>query len=166
MRHSSVRSLTASEVPRKHAWPDELVQLYVAEYRSLVRLAYLLTGTPAVAEELVQDAFVDCESAWTRVKDPKPYVRRCVVNACRSWSRRAALERRHAEAVPEVDHLVVDELWDALARLKPNQRAAIVLRFYQDLPDEAIAEALSCRPATVRTWVHRGLSTLRREVQR
>jgi RNA polymerase sigma factor (sigma-70 family) len=63
-------------------------------------------------------------------------------------------------------HQEPDELWDALATLSPRQRAAIVLRFYEDLPDDEIAQVLGCRPATVRTTVHRGLAALRKEIER
>lgn len=155
----------AKEVRRQHAWPDDLVRLYQAEYPKFVRLAYLLTGSSTVAEELVQDAFIRCEATWHKVEDSRAYVRRSVVNATRSWLRRAALERRQVVSAPEAEYMVVDELWDALGKLKPSHRAAVVLRYYQGLSDDAIAEALSCRPATVRTWIHRGLATLRREVQ-
>jgi RNA polymerase sigma factor (sigma-70 family) len=59
-----------------------------------------------------------------------------------------------------------DEMWDALAELKDRQRVAIVLRFYEDMHDEQIAEILGCRPATVRTAIHRGLRSLRRVIDR
>jgi RNA polymerase sigma factor (sigma-70 family) len=61
---------------------------------------------------------------------------------------------------------VADEMWDALATLNDRQRAAIVLRFYEDLPDAAIAEVLGCRVATVRTAIHRGLKSLRKVIDR
>jgi RNA polymerase sigma factor (sigma-70 family) len=57
-------------------------------------------------------------------------------------------------------------MWDALAALPDRQRVAIVLRFYADLPDTRIAEILDCRPATVRTAIHRGLRSLRRVIDR
>ena len=62
--------------------------------------------------------------------------------------------------------LGADELWDALATLPDRQRTAIVARYYLDLPDTDIADLLGCRPATVRTAIHRGLATLRPEVPR
>ena len=55
-------------------------------------------------------------------------------------------------------------MWDALAALTDRQRAAIVLRFYEDVPDDRIAEILDCRPATVRSAIHRGLQSLRRVI--
>ncbi|MGH9157175.1 MAG: SigE family RNA polymerase sigma factor [Acidimicrobiales bacterium] len=152
--------------PPPPPWAGPLVELYRERYRSMVRLAYLLTGDRTAAEELVQDAFVAVHRSWPRVTSPAAYLRTSVVNACRSWGRRRTLEtvRRPQPAEPAV--LVADELWDALRRLPERQRAAIVLRFYQDLPDADIAAALGCRPGTVRTAVHRGLAALRTEVQR
>jgi len=79
-----------------------------------------------------------------------------VVNQCRSWRRRRTLERARRPAPVDHAELVADELWDVLATLPHRQRAAVVLRFYEDLPDEEIAHLLGCRPATVRTSVHRG----------
>lgn len=65
-----------------------------------------------------------------------------------------------------VEHAVnhPDEMWDALAQLDPRRRAAVVLRFYEDLPDGEIAVLLGCRPATVRTLIHRAMRDLRREL--
>lgn len=152
----------ASDPP---VWDDPLIQLYRERYEPMVRLAYLMTGDRAVAEELVQDAFVSVHRAWDRATNPPAYLRVAVVNACRSWGRRRTLEihRRPAPADPYL--LVADEMWDALQVLPMRQRAAIVLRFYEDLPDERIAELLGCRPATVRTAIHRGLARLRKEME-
>jgi RNA polymerase sigma factor (sigma-70 family) len=88
------------------------------------------------------------------------------VNACRSYHRRRFLERRrNGAAVVGVHDLEADELSDALARLPYRQRAALVLRFYRDLPDDEISEVLGCRPATVRSLVFRGLEQLRRVIE-
>lgn len=144
-----------------------LVDLYQDRYDPMVRLAYLLVGDRAVAEELVQDAFVKVHRHWADVQHPKAYLRTAVVNTCRSWGRRRRREdehhRRRLEAVPDPE-LVADEMWDVLATLPERQRSAVVLRFYEDLPEAEIAALLGCRPNTVRTLVHRGLATLRKEV--
>lgn len=142
-----------------------LVQLYQREYGSMVRLACLLVGSNEIAEELVQDAFVAVHRRWDGLVNPGGYLRTCVVNGCRSHQRRAALERRRRPR-PEADHtgLQADELWDALLRLPFRQRAALVLRYYEDATEGDIAAALDVRPATVRSLVHRGLAKLRAEV--
>jgi RNA polymerase sigma factor (sigma-70 family) len=95
-----------------------------------------------------------------------PYVRTAVVNRCRSWGRRRRLEHERRPAPSEPTPFHADELWDALLRLDPRRRAAVVLRFYLDLPDTEIAELLGCRRATVRTSIHRALRTLRQEIER
>jgi len=134
---------------------------YTGHYSDLVRLATLLSGSADAAPDLVQDCFVGLHGRWTAVRDPLPYVRRSVVNACASHHRRVARRRRLPP--PEAPHseLGADELEDALARLPDRQRAAIVLRYYSDLPDAEIARALRCRPGTVRSLIHRALADLR-----
>lgn len=149
-------------------WADDFVELYRTRYDPMVRLAYLMTGDSAVAEELVQDAFVSVHRSWDRARHPAAYLRTAVVNACRSWGRRRSLERNHARAAgrEEVTEATGDELWDVLGQLPERQRAAIVLRFYEDLPDDEIAQLLGCRPATVRTAIFRGLAAMRQEIGR
>ena len=114
----------------------------------------------------MQDAFVSVHRSWARVSDPPAYLRRVVVNGCRSWGRHRSLEVERRPRAEEPATLVADELWDALGRLPQRQRVAVVLRFYEDLPDPDIATVLGCRPATVRTAIHRGLAALRKEVVR
>ena len=146
-------------------WPPGLVDAYEAHWLGLVRVAYLITGDRAVAEELVQDAFVAVRARWEGIDNPPGYLRTVVVNATRDWGRRQQVARRHrpTEVPVATDH--PDELWDALARLPVRRRTALVLRFYVDLPDDEIATHLGCRPATVRTLIHRALRDLRREIE-
>ena len=140
---------------------ESLEDLYRLRYDPMVRLAALLLGSDACAEEVVQDCFVRLGRRWDRVQQPVAYLRAAVVNACRSEHRRSRVERRYRPAHEESAQLGADEVWDALAGLAYRQRAALILRFYDDLPDEDIASALGCRPATVRSLVHRGLNQLR-----
>jgi RNA polymerase sigma-70 factor (sigma-E family) len=146
-------------------WDDPLIQLYRDRYEPMVRLAYLLTSDRGVAEELVQDAFVSVHRNWARATNPSAYLRTAVVNATRSWGRHKVVEIHKRPAPPDPAVLVADEMWDALRVLPHRQRAAIVLRFYEDLPDARIAELLGCREATVRTAIHRGLARLRKEIE-
>jgi RNA polymerase sigma-70 factor (sigma-E family) len=154
------------EVTATNSWDDELVTVYAERYDNLVRLAYLLTGHTAVAEEIVQDAFVASHRARDRLRDPYPYVRSAVVNRCRSWGRRYKVERAHRPRPPDPAELAADEMRDALDGLTERQRTAIVLRFYEDMPDSRIAEILECRQSTVRSAIHRGLESLRRVIER
>lgn len=147
-------------------WDAELIRVYHERYRDLVGLAYLITGQAAIAEEVVQDAFIAAHRSGAGIRDVYAYVRAAVVNRCYSWGRKLARERDRGHPPPDPTEIAPDEMWDALATLKDRQRVAIVLRFYEDLPDERIAEILNCRPGTVRTAIHRGLRSLRRVIER
>ncbi len=154
--------MTVDDAP---AWEEPFVALYQERYDPMVRMAYLLTSDRAAAEELVQDAFVAVHRSWAQVTNPSAYLRRSVVNACSSWWRRKVLERDRAPRPEEPSALVADEMWDVLQTLPERQRAVVVLRFYEDLPDREIASLLGCREATVRTNVHRALAALRKEIE-
>lgn len=137
------------------------VALYRDRYDAMVRLAYLMTGSQAIAEELVQDAFVSVHRSWDRAENPRAYLRTAVVNACRSWGRRRSLELLRKPAPPDPVLLVTDDLWDVLQTLPPRQRAAIVLRFYEDLTEAQTAAAMDCAVGTVKSQVSAGLAKLR-----
>lgn len=136
--------------------------LYRRDRERLVRLAYLLTGSQAVAEELVQEAFLATWDRLSFVASPGGYVRQSVVNLARRHHRRAEVEQRHAPRPPGA-HLdpEVDETWQALWRLPSRQRTALVLRYYEDLDLAAIASTMGCRLGTAKSLVHRGLASLR-----
>jgi RNA polymerase sigma factor (sigma-70 family) len=155
-----------ADAPTAVPWPDDLVALYRDRHVPMVRLAYLLTSDRAVAEEVVHDAFVAVHRNWAAVRDANSYLRTAVVNRCRSWGRRHQRERGHPLPHAQTTGLEADELWDALERLAPRRRAAVVLRYWADLPDDEIAAALGCRPATVRTLLHRAMHDLRQEIER
>jgi RNA polymerase sigma factor (sigma-70 family) len=153
---------------RRQAGPDEgdeLASLYRGSRDRLRRLAYLMTGQAAVAEEIVHDAFVRAHGRWDTIEMPAAYLRRTVVNLCLAWRSRDAMAR---ERTPRVGGTVelpeLDETWALLAELPRDQRVALVLRYYEDLPDDEIARVMGCRPATVRTRIHRALATLRKEM--
>jgi RNA polymerase sigma-70 factor (sigma-E family) len=151
---------------------DEFRAVYAAHYPALVRLARLTTGSLPAAEDLVQDAFVEWCRRGGRVRDPVPYLRRAVVSKCTSWVRRRRLERRHASAFDPDAGAVWPDGGDAsavraaMAGLTARQRAAVFLRYYLDLPEHEIADALGCRPGTVKSLLHRGLAVLRDELAR
>ena len=139
---------------------------------ALLRTAYLLTGNGGHAEELVQDTLVRLYPKWDRVAAadvPLAYVRRSLANAYIKQNRRASRREFAYQDVPErVDpHDALtqladrDEIWAGLKLLSDRQRAALVLRFFEDLSDEQIAAALDCRIGTVRSLISRGLALLR-----
>ena len=142
---------------------DPLTALYRDRYAAMVRLAHLITASNAVAPDLVQDAFLKVGPKLGHVDHPAAYLRTAVVNECRSWIRRQALERRHqvAEDPPASLPPDIDEMWTALSQVSDRQRAALVLRFYEDLSLEEIAATLDCPLGTAKSLVHRGLASLK-----
>jgi len=172
--------MLSTDVDRRTA-PDtgRLGELYLGHADAAVRLAYLLTGDRMLAEDLVQDAFVRLAGRLVHLRDPgafDAYLRRTVVNLGRSHFRRKKVERAYLEkagggagtqTIPGADRPLEDreDLWRALGRLSPRQRAAVVLRFYEDLSERRVAELLKCRPGTVKSLVSRGLETLRNEIR-
>ena len=153
-----------------------LAELYTRHAAEAIRLAYFLTGDRLLAEDLVQDAFVKLAGRLVHLRDPgafDAYLRRTVVNLANSHFRRRQVEReylRHSATEPAAVANAPDtdrrhELWTDLQRLPARQRAAIVLRIYEDLPEARVAEILGCRPGTVRSLVSRGLAQLRIHVR-
>jgi RNA polymerase sigma factor (sigma-70 family) len=144
---------------------ESLEALYRREYAAMVRLAHLLTGSNAVAEDVVQDAFVSMARRIGEANVPGAYLRATVINGCRAWHRRRRyLAREERTLEPALPDAAADML-DALQALPERQRTALVLRFYLDLPEDEIAAVLDCRPATVRSLVHRGLARMREVIE-
>ena len=143
--------------------------LFVTRRVPMVRLATLLVGSPAVAEEVVQDAFTSVNQRWDAVEHPGAYLRTSVINGCAQVLRRRTIEQRYRDARIEVaDSEIPEQLIDlrrALDRLTDRQRLVVVLRYFADLPDEEIAETLGVRPSTVRSLAHRAIAALREELK-
>jgi RNA polymerase sigma-70 factor (sigma-E family) len=167
--------LRAGAQPVERAEGGRLAELFRQHGDGAVRLAYLLTGDRSLAEDLVQDAFVKLAGRLVHLRDPgafEAYLRRTVVNLANSFYRRKRLERAYLKreegsartAEVQIDPGARDELWGAMRRLSERQRAAIVLRYYEDLSEQQVAEILKCRPGTVKSLVSRGLATLRGEI--
>jgi RNA polymerase sigma-70 factor (sigma-E family) len=144
-------------------------ELYRREHLAMLRLGYLLTSDRDAAAEVTHDAFIRTYQQWDRLDRPGAYLRRSVVNGCNDHHRRRI--RRATTSVAEVsdvaDRATVgapdpdDQLAAAIAGLRPKRRAAIVLRYYLDLPQAEIAAALGVRQGTVKSLLHRGLADLR-----
>lgn len=146
------------------AW-RELEALYRKEQPGLVRLAWLLVDDRAVAEELVQEAFVRLHRRGGGIDNPGGYLRTIVVNLARGHHRRLQTVRDHpAEAPATADPPALprdlEEVWLALDALPVRRRQALILRYYADLSIDDIAELLGARPGTVRSLIHRGLASL------
>ena len=140
---------------------------------ALLRFAYVLCGDAHLAEDLVQTVLARAYAKWSRVSASErvePYVKRMIVNEHLSWRRRRSSGEVAVAVpgdVPRADtaesYADRDAMWRLLATLPRRQRAVLVLRYYEDLPDAAIAEALGCTESTVRSYATRALAALRLE---
>jgi RNA polymerase sigma-70 factor (sigma-E family) len=155
---------------------EELDEQFTAFVRSRgeyhLRVATLLTGNPDAAEDLLQASLLKLYRAWPRIDTsdgPDAYLRQIIVNTRRSWWR---ARWRQETPVPEVPEAAAGEdaaerhatgalVRQALARLPRQQRAALVLRYCEDLPEAEVASLLGCSAGTVKTHAHRGLRALR-----
>jgi RNA polymerase sigma-70 factor (sigma-E family) len=150
-----------------------LAELYLLHAPKATSLAYLLTGDHDLARDLAQDAFIRVASRFRHLRSPEAfgsYLRRTVVNLAKNHFRRARLERAFIEsgwrlsAAP--DHVEAlerrDAMWRVLAGLPYRQRAALVLRYYEDLSEAEVADLMGCSVHAVNALVGRGLRALRK----
>ncbi|MDP3893075.1 SigE family RNA polymerase sigma factor [Nocardioides sp.] len=166
------KGIPMADSPTKQAHGAPTFEEYAASaWPSLYRSAYLLAGNHADAEDLAQQTLLQAYRSWTKVSradQPAAYVRRMMTNLYiserRPRSRRLELltdqppEPRSATSAGPEEHLV---LWPHVATLPPRQRAVIVLRYYEQLSEREIADALGCSVGTVKSTAHRALKTLR-----
>lgn len=164
---------------------EAIAALFDAHYRGLCRLAALLLDDPGAAEEAVQDAFLRTFAGWRRLRHPERvrwYLRAAVVNQCRSRMRRRAVEDRGNRSVWAAEHPGGDGdercggrvgtasgperagdalvVLDAVRRLPPRQREAVVLRYYEDLTEREMADALGCSVGTVKSQLAKARQAL------
>ncbi|OLB78837.1 MAG: RNA polymerase subunit sigma-24 [Actinobacteria bacterium 13_2_20CM_2_71_6] len=146
---------------------DEEFRTFVElKYAQLLRTAYLLAGSPELAEDVLQSALLAVMVRWRRVEQPEAYLRRVMVNQLVSrWRRRQVVEVLTAVLPERAAHSdqpeLRDELWQALRRLPPRMRAVLVLRYWEDLSEAATADALGCSVGAVKSQASRGLVRLR-----
>ena len=152
---------------------DLLVRLFADHYKDLVRLASLLLDDVGSCEEVVQDAFVKMHTLRTRPEPGKEaaYLRSMVMNGARSRMRRRMVRRRVVPEAPlptesaesgALERLRSDELIDAVRGLPRRQSEVLTLRYYLDLSEAEIAEALGISRGSVKTHASRGLAALER----
>ncbi len=146
---------------------DRFAELYRTDHDRLVRLAGLILGSATAAEDVVQDAFAKLHGQFERVHNPGGWLRVAVINGCRNEGRRLGRARRHAHRLTTptaTEALVTPELIASLRRLPMRQRTALVLRFYEDLPEAEIARVMGVRVGTVKSTLHRALAKLREDL--
>jgi RNA polymerase sigma-70 factor (sigma-E family) len=151
---------------------DDFDDVYAAEVPGLLKLAFVLTGSRQLAEEVVQEAFAKAFSRWSTIDNPGGYLRVAVLNSTRNEFRRRdrarKAERLLAHSLVEESSIVHsdDELVNAVHRLPSKRRAVVIARFYLGLSERETADALGLRPGTVKSRLSRGLEQLRHEVTR
>ena len=143
-----------------------------ARWAALYRTAHLLTGDPAVAEDLLQSTLLKVMAQWAKVRRadaPDAYVRRMLLNELLGERRKAGRRAQKAHLVP-VPSPVADpsvtapdrlDLWDRVQLLPPRQRAVLVLRYYEDLSEAETADLLGCSRGTVKSQLSKALAKLR-----
>ena len=181
-----VPQIIAPAGPAHASAEDGVTALYHAHALGLIRLAHIMLGDRAAAEDVVQDAFCGLYRNWSRLADQAkalPYVRSSVLNGCRSALRRRPVARLAggpgdggaepaaliAAAVASAEAAVLSverrrEVMTALRALPDRQREVLVLRFYLDLPDTDIARDMGISPSTVRSTAYRALAALGRSL--
>jgi RNA polymerase sigma-70 factor (sigma-E family) len=142
-----------------------------ARSASLFRTAYLIVGDHQLAQDLLQESLIKTYMAWPRLRDPskaEAYTRKTIVTTAISWRRRRSFHERPMEvlpdmAVPDPGEAVTTRAWmvTQLRSLPPRQRAAIVLRHYEDLSEAQTAEVMGCSVGAVKSHVSTGLGRLR-----
>lgn len=156
------------------ATTSDVDRLFREHYRPLVRLASILVDDVGTCEELVQDAFVAVMRRSTVWADPAcapAYLRSAVLNGARSHLRKQQVRRRWLLRAPSPGHqpaadtralldAETDTMLAALRRLPARQREVLALRFYLELSEAEIADALGISPGSVKTHAHRGLAAL------
>ncbi len=152
----------------------EIEALFDEHYRSLRGLAFVFLGDAQAAEEIVMDAFLKTFSGWDRfrrIENRPAYLRQMVVNGCRGKGRRAAVEARGLETIGAAlerrqarspsDQVDINlDLWKAVKELPPRQRACIVLRYLDDLPEAEIAQILKISIGTVKSQLFKARAAL------
>jgi RNA polymerase sigma-70 factor (sigma-E family) len=141
-----------------------LSELFDQNFAALRRLAFALLGDAGAADEVAQDAFVRLYASWRRLDDldhPPTYLRKIVLNLCRTRGRRAALHRR-TQPLLRADDVMRDpdvalrlDVWSALEKLPHRQRACVVLRYLEDLSEAEVARLLDCSIGTVKSQLHK-----------
>lgn len=178
MTETLVADVTLGSLPVDLEADRAVTELYSTHYRSLVRLAVLLVRDVGTAEEVVQDSFVAMHRGWHRLRDSEKalsYLRQSVVNRSRSVLRHRVVVDRNAPKpppdIPSAEHGAIalferSAVIEALRTLPPRQREALVLRFYADMSEAQIADAMRISRGAVKSHTARAMAALRSVLER
>ncbi len=173
-----VADVALGSVPADLDADQAVTELYSAHYRSLVRLAALLVRDIGTAEEVVQDSFVAMHGGWRRLRDSEKalsYLRQSVVNRSRSVLRHRVVVDRNSPKpppdMPSAEHGAIalferSAVIAALRTLPSRQREALVLRFYGDMSEAQIADAMQISRGAVKSHTARAMQALRTVLER
>ncbi|HUD77336.1 MAG TPA: SigE family RNA polymerase sigma factor [Streptosporangiaceae bacterium] len=178
MTETLAADIALGTVPADLEADRAVTELYTTHYRSLVRLAALLVRDVGTAEEVVQDSFVAMHGGWRRLRDSEKalsYLRQSVVNRSRSVLRHRVVVDRNAPKpppdMPSAEHGAIalferSAVIAALRTLPPRQREALVLRFYADMSEAQIADAMRISRGAVKSHTARAMQALRTVLER
>ncbi len=170
---SSGAAASAAPGVTGQAADEAVTAAYQAHYAMLVRTATMLVGDVATAEDVVQESFIAMHRGWWRLRDTSkvlPYLRRSVINKSRSVLRRRAVADRHLRArtpdLPSAEESALageqrSSVLEALSALPSRQREVVILRYYADLSEAEIAEALGISRGAVKSHTARAKGSLR-----
>lgn len=158
---SEIPVTTDVEIEFESPTPVTFSELYFNEFVPLVRLATLMTGRQEAARDIAQDAFVKLHVKWSTVHNPAAYVRRSVVNGCKSYHRREGRRRRDDSLADQAAQLEIDHTLSTLGVLNHRERAIVILKFYEQRSEAEIADIVGCRPGSVGPTLQRALTKLR-----
>lgn len=164
----------AGDSPGRSEGVTPLEALYRSHSPGAVRLAFVLTGDEAAAQDIAHEAFVRVGGKLGGLRNPdhaRAYLFKTTLNLCRSRMRRSKVERAATERLPRPSTEVPpdvgerDEMWTALLALPLRQRSALFLRYYEDLSEVQAAETLGCSVGAMKSLVNRGLKGLRLQLE-
>jgi len=155
---------------------ERVANLFDAHYAPLCRLAYVILGDSQMAEEMVMEALLQTFTGFRRIRDldrADVYLRRAVINLCRSKIRRKSIEIRVNATVHHRDeqrpppwdperHEISRVVLEAVRKLPERQRACVVMFYYEDLPETQIAEVLDCSVGTVKSQLSKARAKLQK----
>ncbi len=139
-------------------WPISFIQCYEVNFDAFIKMAYLVVQSKEIAEDIVQDTFFKVGNNWGSIEFPIAYTRKAIVHSCNSYFRHKRIEKIFA---PRLAKLTLDEplhtndLAEFIKKLPRKQRIAIILRFYEDLTDDQIADAIGCNKTAIPSLITR-----------
>ncbi len=148
-------------------------EFVAARSRALHRVAYLMVGEHALAQDLLQEALTKTYVAWPRLREvanAEAYTRRVITTTAISWRRKKSWHEQPHDALPDLIAAPSEDtdtrawVWAALQQLPPRQRAAVTLRYYEDLTEAQTADAMGCAVGTVKSQVAQALKKLRKQL--